>query len=671
LTLRLRLALAFLLVLVVPLSVAAVVVGRGVPHALDTSARNRVLASRAGAAALVQATCSTARLAAEILGREAAVDRSKQAAVDDVRKRTGVDYAVVTDTRGRVLAVSGAAASGPFDASTAAGPVASPPATPDQLGSCSRGAPAGAGWHTIADSVDLRTTRGTGLGQAAVAVNLDNARAAALSRSANAAVTIVAGGTVVGTTLPGAASQQLARAAGRLATGGAAAVVAGRLAAASSAGPGQPVVVVSVVRPSVGGLELLVVALLVAVLLLAAVIGWGLARLTTRPLVELSEAAERVAGGDLDTHIDVRSHDEVGQLATSFNDMTDRLRTYVGALETSRDELRRNLARLGDTLSSTHDLARILSVILETAVAETRSAAGAIYVVQGGRDELALRAGHGIEDRGGTLGDTLPVGVGVTGSVALSGEALRGRVGAPGLVPAPTEPRAEELISVPLRTTGGVLGVLNLYDRNDGHPFDIVDLETIRTFASQAAVALDNVLLHQEAQRLSITDGLTGLRNYRYFQQAISRETDRAVRFARPMGLLMLDLDAFKNVNDTHGHQVGDAVLMEVAERVRAEVREVDLVARYGGEEFAVILPETERAGAEHTAERICERVRARPLHAAGVELRLTVSIGVAVLPDDGTSPSALIRAADGALYAAKSAGRDRWRSAGADFPAH
>jgi two-component system cell cycle response regulator len=653
LTLRLRLSLAFLLVVIVPLTVAAVVVGRGVPHALDSAARNRALASRAGAGALVQSSCRTARLAAEVLGREAVVT-SKQRAVDDIVRRGFVGYAVVTDKAGRIIASAGLA--------PVAGSSAKP--TPAQLGSCSRAIPSPAGVRAIADSVDLQSTAGAALGQAGVAIRLDASTVASLSRAANADVTLVASGSVVASTLPAKVSSALAGTASRLVAGGGAATVGDRLAAATSAGPGQPIVVVSVERPSVDSLELLVIAVLVAVLLLAAVIGWGLARVTTRPLVELSEAAERVAGGDLDTHIDVRSHDEVGQLATSFNDMTDRLRGYVGALQTSRDELRRNLARLGDTLSSTHDLSRILGVILETAVAETRSTAGAIYVVQDGRDELVLRAGHGLDGREARVGDVIAVGAGVTGAVAESGEAVRGNVGAPGLVAAPEEPRAAEIISVPLRTTGGVLGVLNLYDRTDNRPYDEGDLQTIRTLASQAAVALDNVLLHQEAQRLSITDGLTGLRNYRYFQQAISRETERAVRFGRPMGLLMLDLDHFKEVNDSHGHQIGDAVLMEVADRVRAEVREVDIVARYGGEEFSVILPETDRAGAEHIAGRICERVGGRPLHASGVELHLTISIGVAVLPDNGITPSALVRAADTALYAAKADGRDRWRSA-------
>jgi two-component system, cell cycle response regulator len=648
-TLRLRLSLAFLLVVIVPLTVAAVVVGGGVPHALDSAARNRVLASRAGAGALVEARCRTVRLAAEVLGREAAVG-DKQKAAADIVGRGVVGYAVVTSATGKVVAVAGSIAPGSR-------------VLPAALGSCSRGIAPTSGIRAIADSVDLRSTHGAGLGAAGVALPLDLEFAQSLSRSANADVTLVAGGVVVASTLPQRVAATLTRDARALAQSARADQIGGRLAAATSAGPGQPVVVVSVDRPGVGSLELLVVAVLIAVLLLATVIGWALARVTTRPLVALSEAAERVAGGDLDTRIEVSSDDEVGQLATSFNDMTDRLRGYVGALQSSRDELRRNLARLGDTLSSTHDLGRILGVILETAVAETRSSAGAIYVVVDGHDELMLRAGHGLEDRGARVGDLIDVGAGVTGTVAASGEAVRGRLGAPGLVAAPAEPRGAELISVPLRTTGGVLGVLNIYDRLDRQPYDDADLETIRTFASQAAVALDNVLLHQEAQRLSITDGLTGLRNYRYFQQAIGREIERATRFGRPMGLLMLDLDHFKNVNDTHGHQVGDAVLIEVADRVRAEVREVDLVARYGGEEFAVVLPETDRGGAEHIAERICERVRSRPLHASGREIRLTVSIGVAVLPDDGKTPSALVRAADDALYAAKASGRDQWRT--------
>ncbi|MDQ1704379.1 MAG: hypothetical protein QOF18_745 [Frankiaceae bacterium] len=654
-TLRLRLSLAFLLVVIVPLVVAAIVVGRGVPHSLNAAAVNRLAASRAGATALVRQTCVTARLAAEVLGREAAAgaaarpqSAAAQAAARDVVARGLAGYAVVTDRAGAVIARSGSL------------PTGAPPSAA-ALGSCSRGLRAQGSVAAIADSVTVRSARGRVVGQAAVAMALDAGTARRIAAATNAGVTLLAGRRVIATTETPARARALAAAAPRL-IGTGSHRVGDRLATAATVGPGQAVMVVSVGRPSVGGLEALLVAVLAAALLLSALIGWLLARLITRPLAELSEAAARVAAGDLDTRIGTTSRDEVGQLAGAFNEMTDELRTYVGELERNRDELRRNLARLGDTLSSTHDLGRILTVILDTAIGSVRAAAGAAYVTQTGRDDLLLRAGRGLERRGAQ--SRLQLGEGVTGTVAATGEAVRGRAGDEGLTLSALEPSAAELISVPMRTSGGVLGVLNLYDRTDGRPFDAGDLETIRTFAGQAAVALDNVLLHQEAQRLSVTDALTGLGNYRFFQSTLTREIERAVRFHRPLALLMLDLDLFKEVNDVHGHQVGNAVLVEVAERVRGEVREVDTVARYGGEEFVVVLPETDREGAGHTSERICSAIRRAPFAVAGLELAVTVSIGAAVFPADGESAITLVRSADEALYAAKAGGRDQWRMA-------
>jgi diguanylate cyclase (GGDEF)-like protein len=161
-----------------------------------------------------------------------------------------------------------------------------------------------------------------------------------------------------------------------------------------------------------------------------------------------------------------------------------------------------------------------------------------------------------------------------------------------------------------------------------------------------------------------VTDALTGLGNYRFFQSSLVREIERATRFGRELAVLMLDLDRFKLVNDVHGHQVGDAVLIEVADRIRAEVREVDIVARYGGEEFVVVLPETGREGAGHIADRICLAMRRLPFAVAELQLPITVSIGAAVFPADGDSSPSLVRAADEALYVAKNAGRDQWHMA-------
>jgi diguanylate cyclase (GGDEF)-like protein len=649
-TLRWRLSFAFLLVVAVPLTVAAIVVGRGVPQALDSAARNRLAASRAGAVALVEQTCTTARLAAEVLAREA-TSGSPQAATDDVVGRRLAAYAVVTDTSNAVIGHSGTLTGGAEPA-------------PVDLGSCSRGVAARAGLSAIADSVDVKSASGRSLGAAAVAVPLDRLAVQKIAEAANAEVTLVSGRSVVVSTLSRAKAQRLAAASSRLPRDGSAKSVAGVLAVSANLGPGQPVVVMSVNRPSESGLEALLVLVLLVAIVLASLIGWLLARVVTRPLSELSDAAARVAAGDLEGRIAIRSGDEVGRLASAFNDMTDELRAYIGALESSRDELRRGLARLGDTLSSTHDLNRILSVILDTAIGTTRSAAGAILVTQDARDELVLRVGRNLEQRGAGPGLRVKVGEGITGTVAATGDSMRGAVSDLPIPLADAEPTAEQLISVPLRTGAGVLGVLNLYDRVDRQPYDDADLETIQSFAGQAAVAIDNVLLHQEAQRLSVTDGLTGLGNYRSFQQTLAREVDRAARFHRPLSLLMLDLDHFKQVNDAHGHQVGDAVLVQVADRIREEVREVDVVARYGGEEFVVVLPETGLEGAQHLADRICESIRARPLRTGAGDLAVTVSIGVAVYPEHGDSPASLVRAADLALYVAKGDGRDRWHIA-------
>jgi diguanylate cyclase (GGDEF)-like protein len=215
-----------------------------------------------------------------------------------------------------------------------------------------------------------------------------------------------------------------------------------------------------------------------------------------------------------------------------------------------------------------------------------------------------------------------------------------------------------------------VRGVLALYDRLGGDEFDDTDLLTLRTFAGQAAVAVDNVRIHEEAQRLSLTDPLTGLWNYRSLKESLRREVERASRFGHTLAVLALDLDRFKDINDAYGHPAGDAVLAEFARRIRSAIREVDLAFRQGGEEFVVLLPETDARGATVLAERLGTEVRGQPVTipgrgaGAGPSIQITVSIGIAVYPDHALTPQALLDAGDDALYAAKAAGRDTFRVA-------
>jgi diguanylate cyclase (GGDEF)-like protein len=164
-----------------------------------------------------------------------------------------------------------------------------------------------------------------------------------------------------------------------------------------------------------------------------------------------------------------------------------------------------------------------------------------------------------------------------------------------------------------------------------------------------------------ELERLSRTDSLTGLLNRRRFLEMCEREQIRAARYGRPLSLVLVDLDHFKQVNDTHGHAAGDQVLVEVARVLRSGVRDVDLVARYGGEEFAVLLPDTGRAGAEEVAARCLRLIESTPILVDSQRLDVTASMGVAAIPHERAKRvEDLIRLADDALYRAKREGRNR-----------
>jgi two-component system, cell cycle response regulator len=646
-TLRTRLTVAFVLVVLVPLLVGGLLVTRAFPRANATRQAETVSAASRLLATVVSGYCERARATAEAAGRATAGVAGPQGrrAVEDLVTRGLADGVRVVSATGEPLAFAG-----------------SVPAV-DGAGDCSAADP-GSGPY-VAAVVRLSTAAGQEAGVAIAAFRVDDDFVERLqAASGSGEVALLDGPRVVqssGDIAPDLVRQSVAHPR-RFVTG------EGQVGALIPPRAGQPFAVLVALPKAHGpGLLAVTLAVLLGAVLLAAAIAWLLARATTRPLEELGEAAARVAAGDLDSTIEVRSRDEVGHLAASFNAMTEDLRHYVRALEASRDELQAGLSRLGDTLSSTHDLDRILAVVLETAMASTRAQAGMVLLFGPARDELVLSVGRGVEERGVPDDLRVPVGTGLSGRVAQSGDAVVGRIGTGSgqLRTGPGEPVEGSVIAVPLKSSGTVIGVLDLFDRLDAEGFDEHDAATIRTFANQATVAVDNVLLHREAQRLSITDGLTGLWNYRYFTMTVGKEIERSARFGRPLALLMLDLDHFKMVNDTYGHQRGDAVLVELAARVRAQVRDVDTVARYGGEEVVVILPETDAAGAEQIAERICDAVRRRPFgDDAQEQIEVTVSIGAAVFPTHGATAGTLLRQADQALYDAKRAGRDTWRLA-------
>jgi len=213
---------------------------------------------------------------------------------------------------------------------------------------------------------------------------------------------------------------------------------------------------------------------------------------------------------------------------------------------------------------------------------------------------------------------------------------------------------------VPLRADGHSLGTLCAVTRSPERAFAPATGEALEALARRAGPAFANARRFEEIRRLADLDSLTGLHNRRSFHELLAREVARARRYERGLALIMLDLDDFKRVNDRIGHLAGDAVLAEVAERLRSVVRSTDLPARIGGDEFAVILPESSHEEAELLAGRIAKAVATEEIVNAGT---LKISAGVAELGPDDTATS-LFEHADNELYAVKGARKTRGKTA-------
>ncbi len=203
-------------------------------------------------------------------------------------------------------------------------------------------------------------------------------------------------------------------------------------------------------------------------------------------------------------------------------------------------------------------------------------------------------------------------------------------------------------------------GIIGLFRRTaSGFPPSSIHIFSV--LRKQLDIVVDYARLYERNKQLSITDGLTKLYNHRYFQEALMREFNRSARHKSPLSLALIDIDRFKQVNDTMGHQQGDLILSELARLLKRTVRNLDLVARYGGEEFALIMPDAPLDDALRVAERLRKAIEEHPFPAKEGAMRVTVSMGLAGIPSHPISnPADLIRAADQALYTAKEAGRNR-----------
>ncbi len=212
---------------------------------------------------------------------------------------------------------------------------------------------------------------------------------------------------------------------------------------------------------------------------------------------------------------------------------------------------------------------------------------------------------------------------------------------------------------VPLVSHGTVNGVLAAESNEVGH-FGKKHVQMLSVVARSAALALENAELHKRTEELTIIDELTETYNYRFFVHKLEEEKRRALRYNLPLSLVMVDIDWFKKLNDSYGHEAGNVVLRNLSAIIKTCIRDVDIFARYGGEEFAVILPQTGLIEAKKIGERIRSQIEAASIDAGAAQrVKVTVSVGVSSFPENGKSHEELVSVTDQALYRAKGEGRN------------
>jgi diguanylate cyclase (GGDEF)-like protein len=325
---------------------------------------------------------------------------------------------------------------------------------------------------------------------------------------------------------------------------------------------------------------------------------------------------------------------------------------------------------LGKALTSSLQLDQVLRTIMEKINEVLRPDTWSLLLMDQEKGELyfQIATGKGAE----ALKDVrIKLGQGLAGWVAKTGEV----VVVPdtskdsrffGQVDAKTKMETRSIIAVPVRFREHCLGVIELINCIGEEGFSARDLALLEALADYAAIAIENARHVQRIHELTITDDCTSLYNARHLNFMLDTEIYRSHRYAFEFSLIFIDLDHFKQVNDTHGHLMGSKLLSEIGTAIKDKCRLIDLAFRYGGDEFVVLLPQTSKENAMGVARRLHKLIRETPwLKEPGLNVGLTASVGVASYPSDSRSKAELLHLADEAMYLVKNTSRDSVAAAG------
>jgi len=427
-------------------------------------------------------------------------------------------------------------------------------------------------------------------------------------------------------------------------------------------------------------------AVIIAIILLIILI-----RKLINPIRRLTQTAAVVKSGDLSAQCDVKGADEIGFLSASFNSMIIQLREIIGHLDKkvlertgelnkANDELTASVGKLeqhnwrvtqlnimGKKIQACNYMEDLYRVLRDTMEGFFQDSSGVLYIssedkyysnklipmmnwgkIDDSQPELSPQACRSINDSAVTILD-------MSNDEGLPCDHIH--VQESGIVICMPLLSNKEILGMVSFTTPGI--ALNVTSEEYRHVLrDWKHLVT--SIADRFSMALFNIRLREKLEEQSVRDGLTGLFNRRYMEETLKREFSQADRNGSTVGIVMMDVDYFKKLNDTFGHEAGDIVLIELANLLSDHIRKGDVACRYGGEEFLIIFPNTSFSKTAERAEMIREKVERLQLNYNKDVLQVTVSLGTAAYPTHGTFPDKVLKMADDALYKAKSDGRNR-----------
>ena len=320
------------------------------------------------------------------------------------------------------------------------------------------------------------------------------------------------------------------------------------------------------------------------------------------------------------------------------------------------------LYSIGKAMNYISDLKNLLQFILSQAIDLTHAEKGSLMLYDLETDQLNIRVLAGMEDTAfqeKVNNNEIPCrsfkpGEGIAGRVYMTAKPLVvNNINEDDVFIDSEKSYVRSIACIPMIVYNEVIGVINVTNKQHGKEFTDEDVEMLKAVADQAAVAINKAQLWD----MAVTDSLTGLYVRRYFMVKLQEELHRAERYNNILSVVMADLDQFKNINDTYGHDAGDRVLEAIGKFLQQNIRDVDVVARYGGEEFVVMIPEAAKDAAHSLSERLRKNLAEMKFENLPP---ITVSLGIATYPFDGRSAEDLIKKADAAMYAAKRAGRNK-----------